>query len=614
MTTTQGKGAIRRKKTLPGPGLAHGPAASQLYRSMGNEALSSYLFSSFRVSDPAEPKEIEADRAADRVMAGEQVHTDRPGGGDSALSHSAGEETLSRSAAGGDQSQSAAGGEPEESGAGGPGGLAGGVREKMEGAFGRSFAGVRLHHDSHADTLSRALHADAFTQGSDIYFRDGAYSPGTRDGQHLIAHELAHVDQADGGKIMRALTQKEIIEYKEDDPKLLEFLKLIIKHRGIVESAIWAQDLESTDVIGKSLDVASSVVNTVSSSSKVYASQLVKPTEPKKTEAEYAEKNAEYAKKKKEYDGDKRTADIVSTVGSTASTVVSLAKAGKSIKNFVKAPGAEALRQYKKEGEILKIEEEKSKLVNQWENEKFDNFVGRNTALKAAFETVKAEDLHKERRIILDNINIMLNSKADANGVKKAKREAFFKQAAALRKALRQNSAADRTKSIGYQSMSDKRASSWSGMATSVFGAIGSALSTSGLIWSLAGGAFGGGIMSAVGGLVSTVCGLVSSGIGLHNERKKEKNKVDNRNKKNKAHQFAYKVLSTLSTNAAGLTESEVNGVDPAKLDKISNLTEQYDEMRSKGVDMEKFKKELETTSMDDSAGLKKILVETCVL
>jgi Domain of unknown function (DUF4157) len=58
---------------------------------------------------------------------------------------------------------------------------------------------VRLHTDAGADRLTRSLSATAFTAQRDIYFAAGRYAPGTPAGQHLLAHELAHVaDQANG--------------------------------------------------------------------------------------------------------------------------------------------------------------------------------------------------------------------------------------------------------------------------------------------------------------------------------------------------------------------------------------------------------------------------------
>ena len=65
----------------------------------------------------------------------------------------------------------------------------------MEGAFGSSFAAVRVHTDGEADALSRQMSATAFTVGKDMFFSRGAYRPGDASGERLIAHELAHVEQ-----------------------------------------------------------------------------------------------------------------------------------------------------------------------------------------------------------------------------------------------------------------------------------------------------------------------------------------------------------------------------------------------------------------------------------
>ncbi len=73
------------------------------------------------------------------------------------------------------------------------------VRGEMEGAFGADLSGVRVHTDGKADELSRGLGAHAFAHGRDIYFADGEYAPATTSGQHLLAHELAHVVQQGAG-------------------------------------------------------------------------------------------------------------------------------------------------------------------------------------------------------------------------------------------------------------------------------------------------------------------------------------------------------------------------------------------------------------------------------
>jgi len=81
-----------------------------------------------------------------------------------------------------------------------------GVQRHMEGAFGANFNNVRVHTDTHSDDLNRSLNARAFTTGQDIFFRQGAYQPGSSTGRELIAHELTHVVQQDGDRVHRAMS------------------------------------------------------------------------------------------------------------------------------------------------------------------------------------------------------------------------------------------------------------------------------------------------------------------------------------------------------------------------------------------------------------------------
>ncbi len=71
------------------------------------------------------------------------------------------------------------------------------LRAALEPRFGHSFERVRVHADAEADRLSRESAARALTHGNDVFFRLGEYAPGTPEGQHLLAHELAHVVQRD---------------------------------------------------------------------------------------------------------------------------------------------------------------------------------------------------------------------------------------------------------------------------------------------------------------------------------------------------------------------------------------------------------------------------------
>jgi hypothetical protein len=74
-----------------------------------------------------------------------------------------------------------------------------GLRGSMESAFGADFAAVRVHSGPEAHDLNEAVSARAFTTGSDVFFANGQYSPGSQSGRELIAHELTHVVQQGGG-------------------------------------------------------------------------------------------------------------------------------------------------------------------------------------------------------------------------------------------------------------------------------------------------------------------------------------------------------------------------------------------------------------------------------
>ncbi|MFF7791437.1 DUF4157 domain-containing protein [Streptomyces sp. NPDC007991] len=79
------------------------------------------------------------------------------------------------------------------SGAGQP--LDAGVRRDLEEQLGHDLSRVRLHTGPEAGRLTELLGADAVAVGQDVFFREGAYRPGTTDGQRLLAHELLHTVQ-----------------------------------------------------------------------------------------------------------------------------------------------------------------------------------------------------------------------------------------------------------------------------------------------------------------------------------------------------------------------------------------------------------------------------------
>jgi hypothetical protein len=69
----------------------------------------------------------------------------------------------------------------------------------FERSLGADLSALRVYDGPAADAAARALGADAYTCGSGVFFRQGAYQPRHARGLHLLAHEVAHaVQQAEG--------------------------------------------------------------------------------------------------------------------------------------------------------------------------------------------------------------------------------------------------------------------------------------------------------------------------------------------------------------------------------------------------------------------------------
>lgn len=86
---------------------------------------------------------------------------------------------------------------PERSTAGptAPAPLPSAIRSAFEPQFGHDFSQVRIHDDAAAGASARAMGAQAWTNGDDIFLGDGAPRPETLAGRRLVAHELTHVVQ-----------------------------------------------------------------------------------------------------------------------------------------------------------------------------------------------------------------------------------------------------------------------------------------------------------------------------------------------------------------------------------------------------------------------------------
>lgn len=167
-----------------------------------------------QVSQPGDPYEREADRIAEQIMS-------RPDAGSAAWQKcttcKGKEETeIHRKA-------SASGMEVPEDVADEIKNLHGGVpldpstREFMESRFGYDFGAVRIHAENNASASAESLGALAYTVGQKIVFQKGMYSPQTRSGQKLIAHELTHVVQQ--GNAATGVLQRQEEKGAEEEKK-----------------------------------------------------------------------------------------------------------------------------------------------------------------------------------------------------------------------------------------------------------------------------------------------------------------------------------------------------------------------------------------------------------
>lgn len=73
-----------------------------------------------------------------------------------------------------------------------------GLRTEAEAQFGHDLSHVRIHNDPAAAESAHEVDALAYTLGEHVVFGQGQYSPSTRAGQRLLAHELTHVLQQTG--------------------------------------------------------------------------------------------------------------------------------------------------------------------------------------------------------------------------------------------------------------------------------------------------------------------------------------------------------------------------------------------------------------------------------
>jgi hypothetical protein len=166
-------------------------SVAALQQSVGNQAVKELhergeVQAKLDVSQPGDPAEREAERVAVDVL--DQPEPERT------------DTAVTRTATDFGGGAVDAGTEAEiESVTSGGSPLSQSAREFFEPRFGRDFSDVRVHTGPEADEAARSIDAEAFTYGSDVVFASNNYQPHTSRGRELLAHELTHVVQQDGG-------------------------------------------------------------------------------------------------------------------------------------------------------------------------------------------------------------------------------------------------------------------------------------------------------------------------------------------------------------------------------------------------------------------------------
>ncbi|WP_255681821.1 DUF4157 domain-containing protein [Natrinema sp. SYSU A 869] len=93
------------------------------------------------------------------------------------------------------------------------------IQRAVEDRMSDSLGDVRIHTGPKAAQACEQINARAFTVGNHVAFNSGEYDPSSPEGQHVLAHELAHVRQQTGGAVSM-LPQEELGLEIDPDPQL----------------------------------------------------------------------------------------------------------------------------------------------------------------------------------------------------------------------------------------------------------------------------------------------------------------------------------------------------------------------------------------------------------
>lgn len=157
--------------------------------SCGCDKCSSKAQTKLLVNQPGDRFEREADSIADQVMtSASSFDMDHQAG--ARHGHSPSTSTKHKSVP--------AGGQP----------LDARTRSFMESRFNHDFSQVRVHTGGAAATSALDYNSKAFTLGHDVVFGTGQYTPQSTTGLKLLAHELTHVIQQNGGGVSSPMVQR----------------------------------------------------------------------------------------------------------------------------------------------------------------------------------------------------------------------------------------------------------------------------------------------------------------------------------------------------------------------------------------------------------------------
>ncbi|MCB1314076.1 MAG: DUF4157 domain-containing protein [Sedimentitalea sp.] len=110
-------------------------------------------------------------------------------------------------------------------------------RAWFEPRFGRNLGHLRLHTGGAAQRAAQAIGASAYALREHIAFAPGQYAPGTRAGRHLLAHEITHTLQQGGGRVIRRTCPSDVSKIpkggEEEFEKTVDAIKALQRYTDL---------------------------------------------------------------------------------------------------------------------------------------------------------------------------------------------------------------------------------------------------------------------------------------------------------------------------------------------------------------------------------------------